>query len=413
MNNKTENNKKVNKKVLIATVDISKNSHVGYWRYNGDECKPFTFSNSRKGFNHFWYRIRKAQLGHDVDGIIVGLESTGPYGKALIHYLRTKPVEVVLINPVHTKRLKELNGNSPLKSDRKDPLVIADVIQLHHSLSIIVPTGAAADLRELAHKRENLVVLRAAEYNRLQNLLSVLFPEFMTIMKNIKRTSALYLLDHYPTPEAIKVLGVKKLTRLLHRVSRGQLGCERARILCEAADHSIGVTEGKASMAEEVRDSIERIALYTRQIARKEERMNHYLSEIPVSRYLLSIKGVSTVTVACIIGEVGDFNSFNSQKAIIKFAGLNLYEISSGKHKGSRHITKRGRHLLRKILFFAAINVVRKGGILHEYYLRRIERKMNRIKALTAVTQKLLRIMYALARDKTNYKPGYSYRKAA
>ena len=42
-------------------------------------------------------------------------------------------------------------------------------------------------------------------------------------------------------------------------------------------------------------------------------------------------------------------------------AGLDLFEVSSGKHKGERHISKRGRPLMRKLLFYAAINVVRKG----------------------------------------------------
>ena len=38
--------------------------------------------------------------------------------------------------------------------------------------------------------------------------------------------------------------------------------------------------------------------------------------------------------MAGLIGEVGDFSKFGTQSDIMKLAGLDLYEISSGKRKG-------------------------------------------------------------------------------
>jgi transposase len=49
--------------------------------------------------------------------------------------LRKRKVRLVQVNPMHTKKLKELQGNSPNKTDKKDPKVIADIIELGHSLS--------------------------------------------------------------------------------------------------------------------------------------------------------------------------------------------------------------------------------------------------------------------------------------
>ena len=117
MSNRRKKNQKVNQKVLIATVDIGKKSHYGYWRSSsGADCRPFGFANTRAGFETFWRTIRTAQDQQDADSIIVGFESTGPYGEPLVHFLRTKTVELVQINPMHTKRVKELSDNSPLKS---------------------------------------------------------------------------------------------------------------------------------------------------------------------------------------------------------------------------------------------------------------------------------------------------------
>ena len=130
MSNRTKKFQKVNKKDLIATVDIGKTSHYGYWRScNGDDCKPFEFGNTRKGFERFWRITRTAQIHNKAKKIVVGFESTGSYGEPLVHYLRTKPAELVQINPMHTKRLKELDDNSPRKTDQKDVRVIANIIQ--------------------------------------------------------------------------------------------------------------------------------------------------------------------------------------------------------------------------------------------------------------------------------------------
>jgi len=118
---------------------------------------------------------------------------------------------------------------------------------------------------------------------------------------------------------------------------------------------------------------------------------------------LLSTKGLGVVSVAGIIVEVGDFKKFQTWAEIMKLAGLDLYEISSGKWKGRRKISKRGRSLLRKILYYAGIQTIRKNGILHDYYTRLTDGGMKRMKSLVAVSRKLLGIIYAIVRDDSEY----------
>ena len=173
MYKRQKNNMKVNKKVLIATVDVGKSSHHGYWVIDGKtDCQPFEFSANREGFEKFWRKIEKAKEHHHCDRIMVGLESTGPYGEPLIHFLRAKPAELVQVNPFHTKRVKELIDNSPQKTDQKDPRVIAKIILLGNHLSLIVPTGPAAELRRLGNARDSAVCDRTSTLNRLQSLVS-------------------------------------------------------------------------------------------------------------------------------------------------------------------------------------------------------------------------------------------------
>jgi transposase len=107
---------------LIATVDIGMISNTEYCTTtDGRDTKPFKFDNKREGFDKLWDMIGISKDSFACDEVIVGYESTGPYAEPLLHYLRNKSVTIVQVNPMHTKRVKEINNNSPLKTDDKDP----------------------------------------------------------------------------------------------------------------------------------------------------------------------------------------------------------------------------------------------------------------------------------------------------
>jgi transposase len=406
---KPKTTKAVNQKVLIATVDGGKDKHYGYYRCpDGTECKAFDFWNNGRGFQEFWERISSAARTQGLEEIIIGFESTGPYMEPLVQFLRNKTgVRLVQVNPMHTKRLKELTGNSPLKTDRKDPKVIADIIELGHALTVVIPEGSAADLRRLTQGRERTIESRTRLFNQLQCLLVISFPEFLQVMKDVKTASAQYLLRHYPTAEEIVALGETSLATLLRKVSRGKLRADRARALFEAASKSVGVQEGRNSMLLEIRLMLETIASYDRFIDGLEAEMVRHLEQIPYSRVILSLKGIGPVTAAGLIGEVGDFTKFGTISEMMKLAGLDLYEVSSGKHRGKLRISKRGRPLIRKLLYLAALSTIRKGGVMHEWYQRALGRGMMKTKALVAVSRKLLGIIFALVRDHSVYVENY------
>jgi transposase len=402
----TKKHRIVKDQTLIVTIDIGKTTNTGYCRCpSGEDMKPFEFSNHADGFKKLWDCVCQMKISHQLEEVVVGYESTGAYGEPLVHFFQHKPVKLVQVNPVHTKRLKELQGNSPGKTDRKDPKVIADIIRLGHALSVVIPQGAAAELRRLTLARQRSIQRRTALYNQLQDLVFVLFPEFLQVMKDVKTKTAQYLLRHYPRPQDIVRCGVEILTSVLRQVSRGKLGRPCVQALCDAAGRSVGLQEGMKGVVLEIEEILSGVEACSRFIAKVEKEMVSYLQRVPYSDSLLSVKGIGEVTVAGLIGEVGDFRQFGTLREVMKLAGLDLFEISSGKHKGRRHISKRGRPLLRKLLYFAAINTVRKGGVMHGCYQRYLERGMAKVKALVAIARKLLRILFALARDHRQYAP--------
>jgi len=244
--------------------------------------------------------------------------------------------------------------------------------------------------------------------SQLQDLIFLIFPEFMTVMKDMTIKSTQYLLKNYPMPQDIVQQGVDGLTHILKKVSRGRLGQERAEALYQAAKESVGIAEGRESIVFELKESISSIERIERFVKELEKHMGKHLKDVPYSRFILSMKGIGEITTAGLIGEMGDFRKYSTISEVIKHAGLDLFEISSGKHKGKRRISKRGRPLLRKLLFFASINVVRQGGILHKQYQHHLEKGMPKIKALVAISRKLLTIIFALVRNQSVYIMRYS-----
>ena len=239
---------------LIATVDVGLASNVGYCTtLDGRSTKTFRFGNTREGFEKFWGMTIASKKRFECNEVLFGYESTGPYAEPLVHYLANKPVKMVQVNPMHTKKMKEVNDNSPLKTDDKDPRVIADIIRLGRVLTIIVPEGDAAYLRRLTNARERHVGERTALLNQLQQLIFLIFPEFKTVLKEIRGKTAQYLLKRYTTPQRIGSLSQKALGEEMWKRSKGKFGFQDAESLIALAQRTLGIQEGQAGIVIDIR----------------------------------------------------------------------------------------------------------------------------------------------------------------
>lgn len=395
--------KYVNADTMIVTVDIGSRTHYGYIRWGKIEVKSFSFENTRAGLNKFNKVIEAFKSKWGLKEVIMGFESTGSYGRPLVYFFSGKPVELVQVNPLHTSRLKSVNDNSPLKSDTKDPRVIADLIQMGHTLTVVTPEGDSGELRGFTLARERALKSRTVKSNQLTQLLVTYYPEFPGLFSKITGKTVLYILERYPLPGDIVACDLGKLTLELKKISRGKVNGDKVKKIYNFACNSIGIKGAPVSAAFEIRHLVREIKKLSEYIGELEEQMAIYLKKIDYADRLLEIKGVATVTLAAIIGEVGDFRNFRFIREIVKFAGLNLCEHSSGLHIGRRRISKFGRAILRKMLYYGALQVIRYDNALGNYYKRKVSEGMMKSKALIAVGKKLLKTMFSMVRNNTRY----------
>jgi len=141
-----------------------------------------------------------------------------------------------------------------------------------------------------------------------------------------------------------------------------------------------------------------------------DRQLKDVLKELPSSEYLLSIPGIGLLSAAIFLGELGDPACFQNARQIVKYAGYDPQESDSGYRVSRKFISKKGRWLLRKCLFFMSMRVVVLSNYFQEYYQRKLQAK-NRVgqlprrkEILCAVVIKLIKVIFALLRDKRRFQ---------
>lgn len=410
--NYTQNSKiaQVTERTLVVGVDIgSETNYARAFNWRGQEVskKAFRFSNSREGFQSFLDYLRSNQANAATEQIIVGCEPTGHYWFTLARYLKAQQINMVLVNPYHVKQIKELDDNSPRKTDQKDPKTIAKLVVDGRYSYPYLPEGIYADLREAVSSRERIVKELNAVTNRIKRWLKIYFPEYLAVYKSFASESGLTVLKTAPLPQDVVKLGAEGVNHLWREKKLRAVGMKRAQTLVEAAQNSIGL-DGGVCACMEMQLLLEDYRAKEIQLEKVTAVLETEVWKVPHAEKLLSIKGVGLVTVAGFLSEVGDIRRFNSPKQIQKLAGLELKENSSGKHRGRTSISKRGRKRLRKILFQVMLPMIQNNAEFHEVYEYFTTRQKNPLKgkqAIIAAGCKLIRVFYAILKHGVAYDP--------
>lgn len=407
-NNQKRRIMQVSEKTLIVGADIAKVNHVARAQdFRGIEFgKRLLFQNTRDGLNRLVQWIRILQTEQCKEDVILGLEPTGHYWLPLAEFLHREGIKVVLVNPYHVKKSKELDDNLPTKNDIKDARVIAQLVKDGRYSEPNLLTGIHADLRVAMVQRERLNKELIRVTGRVTNWLDRFFPEYLQVFKNWDGKASIATLKQFPLPQDILKLEPEAIVIKWKETVQRAVGIKRAKLLIEQAGSSIGLTSGLTSARYELQQLLDQHELLFRQMEEIMVYIEDLLSQIPGSKDMKTIPGVGWVTVAGFLAEVGDLTGYNHPQQIIKLAGLNLKENSSGKHKGQSTITKRGRPQLRALLFRCVLPLVAKNPEfqrIHRYLTTRQINPLKKKQSLIALCGRLIRILFTLGTKCISY----------
>lgn len=169
---------------------------------------------------------------------------------------------------------------------------------------------------------------------------------------------------------------------------------------------SIGLSEGITAARIELAALLEQFDLFIKQEETLMVEVLKLLEKIPGTKQMLTIPGIGVLTVAGFLAEVGDLRNYDHGQQIIRLAGLNLTENSSGKRKGKTGISKRGRSRLRAILFRCMLPIVAHNEefkALHKYFTTRGQDPLKKKQSIIALCGKLIRVLYTLGTKGKEY----------
>ena len=175
------------------------------------------------------------------------------------------------------------------------------------------------------------------------------------------------------------------------------------RKICQAATESVGLASISMADRLRLRVALEEVRRSGMKIKELECAIKELLKQIPIARSLLSLPGTGYVTCGVFLGELGNPDYFKNPRQIIKYAGYDPKEDDSGSRVGRKVISKKGRWLLRKCLFYMALGAVQASSFFKGYYEHKqkgCDRPLKKKEALCAVILKLIRVLFALIRDR-------------
>jgi len=399
---------RITEKTLVVGADIAKKTHVARAvDFRGIELgKDCVFHNDQEGLMRLTAWIKELSRIHEKTEILFGIEPTGHYWFPLAAFLKEQGIKLVIVNPYHVNRSKELEDNSQTKSDYKDAKVIANLVKDGKYSEPNLPSKEYTELRVLMNFREKVMVSLNQVKTRITNWLDRYFPEYSQVFKDWEGKASLMTLRQFPIPSEIVSIGARGiLTHWKMEVKRG-VGIKRAEQLHAAATASIGLTEGLIAARIELTALLEQYDLYCKQEESLMVSALQILENIPGTKQMLSIPGIGVLTVAGFLAEVGDLSNYDHGQQIIRLAGLNLTENSSGFRKGMTGISRRGRSRLRGMLFRAVLPMVAKNEefkAMHEYYTTRTQNPLKKKQSLIALCGKLIRVLYTLGTKQKEY----------
>jgi len=338
----------------------------------------------------------------DLVQILTAMESTGCYHLNLFSFLNDHGMQVVVINPLLISNFAKLSLRKT-KTDKKDALTIAQFILQHKdAISRLAVSQGLQDLRDLARERESLCHLISETKSEIKRVLRTTFPELESPC-DISTKVMLQFLLQYPSARMITSAKQKDIVKALGRKGVGTRLTFSAQDIIKAAKNSVGIVspakeiilQGKVSTLMHLGERVEQMTKLMTALCKAS-----MLQELEI---VTSIKGIKTKTAVPFLAEAGDIKNYSCYKKLIAFAGLDPSVRQSGKFVGQSKISKRGNRHLRRALYLMASSVVRSNNFFRQYFIRKKKEGASAQKALFAVTHKLIRIIFAMLRNKTYF----------
>jgi transposase len=355
----------------------------------------FTLTNDKDGFDVLLSILKELKPKGQIK---IGFESTGHYHFNLKLCLEANGYDYVEFNPLLVHKFASTQTLRRTKTDKKDAQLIAKYLMTVDYKPYVNSFYHINNLKSLTRLRETLITDRTRFLNQITSYLDQIFPEFKPLFENGLNESAFYLLTHYMTPAKMSKLDSNKYSKMKSEL-RHPISYQKICQIKDAAINTIGHTSKALEYALEA--SLTLYLTLDNQIDELESKIIEIYDSL--NCHIHTIRGISKLTSAGILSEIGNFNKFLTPAQFQAYAGLEPSKNDSGTHDGIGVMVKHGSSYLRKYLMNSAETFyVFNPSISDFYWKKRNEGKHHRV-ALSHVARRLINTIFYLEKHNQDF----------
>lgn len=202
-------------------------------------------------------------------------------------------------------------------------------------------------------------------------------------------------------PEAEYILELKQLQAFTGQLNKSRTGYIRQQ---EAFAQNPVISK-------DVKRGLDKMITQTeKQIAEIEDKMQLLIKQYHSDMFesVTSVPGIGKKTGLLLLVITGGFTKFENSRQLSSYVGLSPRIFESGTSvKGKSRICKMGMSRIRAMLYLCAWSAKRKNKACKELYDRLVEKGKSKRLALIAVANKLLKQVFAIAKQGGQYNENY------
>ena len=302
------------------------------------------------------------------------------------------------INPLLIKEYKKSTSLRRTKTDSVDCESIARWLMTVEYKPHSKGFYHAYSLKSLTRLRDRLVRQRSFYLVKITNVLDHTFPEFKPFFHERLSKTALFLLENYGSAEKMARMNAASYEKL-RSLSRGRFSPQQFLQLKELAANTVGINNSIFDV--ELNSLLTLYKSLVKEVGKLETEINKLIEE--VHPHYMSIPGIGPISAAVIYSEYGDLSNFSTPAQMLAFAGIEPGINESGTESHGGRMVKHGSSQLRYVLINCCLPLIRFDMTFATYYAKkRAEGKPHRV-AITHVAKKLVRVIYALERQGTDF----------
>ena len=335
--------------------------------------------------------------------VLLVVDQPATIGALPIAVAQAEEVLVGYLPGLAMRRIADLHAGEA-KTDARDAAIIAQAARtLPHALrSIQLADESVAELSMLCGFDDDILGQMTATSNRIRGLLTQIHPALERVIgPHLDHPAMLDLLQHYPSPAAMKIAGTTRMaTRLLKLAPR--MGRRLAEEITQALSEQTVVVVGTNAAATVLPRLAEQLAALRRQRTEIAVVVEKLVEDHPLSPVLTSMPGVGVRTAARLLTEVAG-KHFETAGHLASYAGLAPVTRRSGSSIRGEHPSRRGNKMLKRALFLSAFAALR-DPVSRIYYDRKISQGKRHNQDLIALARRRCDVLYAMLRDGTLYE---------